>query len=237
MHRMAQGVEARVFEKSAHPHLITCLIVRCLSANWSLLLSLECLYILSNLFTSFILLILHVVGTAEHKNLCAPAEWGVLPCGDTQPSHMLQLTRSSHWWGWSRARLRSQQNNYSQIDCRRRPGQDCAHSPGRIEAANFAQLWSRDYHDGTLLRSQAVTNFLRPSGSQDVSFPGNWWKTFYSLKQRLLPSASAHRLIVMFSSPMSLRRTPVSHSTSKGGPRENRSGSARRSGTRTFRNG
>ena len=79
-----------------------------------------------------------------------------------------------------------------------------------IEAANFAQLWSQDYHDGTLLRSQAVTNFLRPSGSQDVSFPGNWWKTFYSLKQRLLPSASAHRLIVMFSAPISLRRTPVS---------------------------
>ena len=49
-----------------------------------LFLSFECLYLLSILFiSSMLLIILHVV-----EIHCAPAEWGVLAPGDTQPSHM-----------------------------------------------------------------------------------------------------------------------------------------------------
>ena len=53
-------------------------------------LSFECLYFLSILFISSVLLIiLHVVETAEQYNPCAHAEWGVLHRGDAQPSHRL----------------------------------------------------------------------------------------------------------------------------------------------------
>ena len=76
MHRMAQYVVARALQKErSSTDVTTCLIVRCLSTYSSLILSFECLYILSHLFTSSIqLIILHVVGTAEYKIPCAPAE-------------------------------------------------------------------------------------------------------------------------------------------------------------------
>ena len=49
---------------------------------------------LSDFFISSILvIILHVVGTAEHKNPCAHAEWGVLPRGDAKPSHRFWAQR------------------------------------------------------------------------------------------------------------------------------------------------
>ena len=74
-------------KKSAHPHVITCLIVRCLSTHWSL-----------PLFRVFPHLVqsLHLLYSAHppcgrnrrvQETSCAPAEWGVLPCGGTQPSH------------------------------------------------------------------------------------------------------------------------------------------------------
>ena len=65
------------------PRVWLCVI----SSPIDLFLSFECPYILSQLFTFFIQLIIHVVGTAEHKRPCAPAEWGVWPCGDTNPSY------------------------------------------------------------------------------------------------------------------------------------------------------
>ena len=64
----------------------TCVV----SLRFDFFLSLECLYNFSHFFISSILVIIfHVVATAEHKNPCAHADWGVLPRGDTQPSHRL----------------------------------------------------------------------------------------------------------------------------------------------------
>ena len=89
--RMAQGVARRVFikERSSTCHQVSdCALSLLLLTSSSL--SHECLYLLLILFISSILvIILHVVGTAEHKNPCAPAERAVLPRGDTQHSHRL----------------------------------------------------------------------------------------------------------------------------------------------------
>ena len=88
MHRMSQGVAARVPLKHVHPHVIMCLTVRCLCSRWPLPLSRVPLHLLWFLH-------LH---PGHHPpcgrnrrvlNPCAPAEWGVFPRGDTQPSHRL----------------------------------------------------------------------------------------------------------------------------------------------------
>ena len=62
------------------------------SPCFDLFLSFECLHLLSVLFTSSILVTLHVVGTAEYKNPRAHAEWRVLPRDATQPSHVCLCT-------------------------------------------------------------------------------------------------------------------------------------------------
>ena len=75
LHTLWLEVSQRVsHEKHVQPHVNTCLSVRCLSL-FDLFLSLVCLYFLSILFISSILvIILHVVGDAEHKTPCAHAE-------------------------------------------------------------------------------------------------------------------------------------------------------------------
>ena len=92
MHRMAQGVAARVFVKNMFIHMSPRVWSFAVSLRFDffLSLSLECLYIFSDFFISSILFIIfHVVGTAVHENPCAHAEWGVLLRGDTQHSHRL----------------------------------------------------------------------------------------------------------------------------------------------------
>ena len=76
VHRMAQGVAARVFIKTCSS---TCHHVSDRSFSLHPLtsssLSLECHYTFSDFFISSIMVIfLHVVGTAEYKNPCAHAE-------------------------------------------------------------------------------------------------------------------------------------------------------------------
>ena len=64
---MAQGGSGRVCE-NIFIHMSSRVLLFVVSPPTDLFLSFECLYILPNLFTSLILLILHVVGTAEYKN-------------------------------------------------------------------------------------------------------------------------------------------------------------------------
>ena len=53
-------------------------------------LCLSCLYFFSHFYLFSVLNFnFQVVETAEHWTQCAPAEWGVLPRGDTQPPHRL----------------------------------------------------------------------------------------------------------------------------------------------------
>ena len=71
-------------------HVITCLIVRCLSVLWPLpLLRVSLLFCPFSSSSSILVIILHVVGTSEYKNPSAPAEWGVWPCGFTKSSYTL----------------------------------------------------------------------------------------------------------------------------------------------------
>ena len=79
----------RVSHKNMFIHMSSCVWLCVVSPPIDLFLSFECLNILSILFTSFLLFILHVVGTARVQEPCAHADWGVLPRGDTQPSHRL----------------------------------------------------------------------------------------------------------------------------------------------------
>ena len=69
------------------PRVWSCVVSPC----FDLFLSFECLFLLSILLISSILvIILHVVETRRVQNPCAHAEWGVLPRGDTKPSHNYQ---------------------------------------------------------------------------------------------------------------------------------------------------
>ena len=87
-HIVAQGVAARFSWKTCSS---TCRHVsdRSLSLFALISSSLSCVSTFLRIvyISSILVIILHVVGTAEHKNSCAPAEWGVLLRGDTKPSH------------------------------------------------------------------------------------------------------------------------------------------------------
>ena len=67
MHRMTQGVAARVSLKHVHPHVIMCLTVRCLSSRWPLPLSRVPLHLLWFFISSILVIILHVVEIAEYE--------------------------------------------------------------------------------------------------------------------------------------------------------------------------
>ena len=59
--------------------------------------SFECLYNFSHVFTfSDLVIIFHVIETAEYYIPCAHAEWGVLHRGDTQPSNTTHQPRPTH---------------------------------------------------------------------------------------------------------------------------------------------
>ena len=145
IHRHRRGCVNRAFSHSLFSHaLYTCVyttlwlkvlqrvshkraLIHMSSRVWSfvisppidLLLCLECLYTFSDFFISSIqVIILHVVGTAEQCNPCAPAEWGVLPRGDTQPSHIQSILLD---WGVT-AEIEHFVDNSSAITCGRRIG-------------------------------------------------------------------------------------------------------------------
>ena len=137
------------------------------SHRFDLFFSFECLYFLSILFISSVLLIiLHVVETAEQKNPCAHAEWGVLPRGDTQPSHRL---------GAQPARQLRLLRNF------------CSDLPEWIRHIDTEPSYSCDAELDDELIGEALSS---PQFTKEREAPANVRQTYHSHEESLLPSQS-----------------------------------------------